>query len=89
MRTSDEENLLKVLSSNPSDGITELYDVYASVVYGLILKTVNDTDKASDILLEVFLEFMTRVKAAKVDEETIFICLYKIAQKLIKGSVPP
>ncbi|WP_147203617.1 hypothetical protein [Segetibacter aerophilus] len=82
MRSSVEEDLLKVLLNNPSDGITELYDVYASVIYGSILKTVNDTDKASDILLEVFKEFIARVKAAQIGEETIFFCLYKIAQRI-------
>jgi hypothetical protein len=56
--------------------------LYSAAIYGLILKNVSDTDKASDILVEVFLEFEKQSRISEKCSEGIFIRLFRILYQL-------
>jgi RNA polymerase sigma-70 factor (ECF subfamily) len=79
---TEENNLLGLLASNPKQGFSDLYDKYAASLYGVILKNVPDTDKACDILRDVFLEFRKQGYGTEKARERIFLRLLKILQRL-------
>jgi len=55
MRTSDEQLLLQISAKNER-AISGMYDRYARLLYGIILKIVRDTDDAEDVMQEVFMQ---------------------------------
>ena len=77
-----ESNLLSLLASNPETGFSELYDRYAASLYGVILKNIPDTNKACEILQDVFLEFSKQGRETEKVRETIFLRLFKITERL-------
>ena len=48
--------LLARISQGDSQGLAELYDRQSALLYGLVLKILNDAAEAEDILQDVFLQ---------------------------------
>jgi len=53
--TSDHE-ILEQIAARSRAAVSELYDRYSRLLYGVILGVVRDTDDAEDILQEVFVQ---------------------------------
>jgi RNA polymerase sigma-70 factor, ECF subfamily len=64
MRVSDtqgpsnpnENDLIARMSSGDEAAMTDLYDRYSGIVYGVALRVLRDTSAAEDVLQEVFLQ---------------------------------
>jgi len=56
LTTIDEAQLVQRIAQRDRQAFSQLYDRYASVLYGTALRIVNDPDEASDILRAVFLQ---------------------------------
>jgi hypothetical protein len=80
-RTS-EKDLLSLLATNPEQGFSDLYDKYAASLYGSILKNNPDTNKAFEILRDVFLEFIKQGQGTEKARDRIFLRLLRITERL-------
>ena len=51
-----EDELLKLLQEKNEVGFSYLYDNYAAALNGIILRIVQDPDRASDVLQDSFIK---------------------------------
>jgi len=62
----DDHDLLRAVSRGDESALAEIYDRYRLILFGLILRILNDRQEAEDVLQEVFLQVWRR--AADFDE---------------------
>ena len=62
----DDVELLKAVARKDESAIAVLYDRYRHVLFGLILRILNNREEAEDVLQEVFIQVWRR--AADFDE---------------------
>lgn len=51
-----DQSLLERIASRDASALSELYDRFSKLLYGVILAVVRDTDDAEDVLQEVFVQ---------------------------------
>ncbi|HVZ41310.1 MAG TPA: sigma-70 family RNA polymerase sigma factor [Candidatus Kapabacteria bacterium] len=56
MQTGSDIQLLGRIAARDSDALSDLYDRFSKLLYGIILTVVRDTDEAEDVLQEVFIQ---------------------------------
>ena len=64
MMLTDQE-LLQAISAGDSNALSEFYDRHSRLVYGALLRLLNDTDDAEDILQEVFVQVWRKASTYK------------------------
>lgn len=65
--SDDEKELMKRIKARDADALEQLYDLYKSLLYGLVISIVKKREEAEDILQEVFLKIWE--KAYTFDEK--------------------
>jgi len=78
MKISDQE-LLQQISGSDASALSEFYDRHSRLIYGSLLRLLNDTDDAEDILQEVFIQVWRKASTYKVDLGTPKNWLVRIA----------
>lgn len=53
-RASDDERLLQLITSGDNQALSELYDRYSRIVYGLAIKMLGSAELAEDVVQETF-----------------------------------
>src|SRR6478752_4186495 len=64
MKQTDQE-LLQLISAGDSTALSKLYDRHSRLIYGLLLRLLNDSDDAEDILQEVFVQAWRKASTYK------------------------
>jgi RNA polymerase sigma-70 factor, ECF subfamily len=64
--TDDDIKLLKAIAARDEAALAQLYDQYRSILFGLLMRILNNREEAEDVLQEVFLQVWRR--AADFDE---------------------
>lgn len=83
MSIHKESFLIDMLLRKDTEAIGLLYDIYAAAIYGIICKEINNEEKAKEILTNVFIDFSKELKNKDCIKEGLFVCLYRITNKLI------
>ena len=66
MKNTDQE-LLQQVSDGDAGALSEFYDRHSRLVYGSLLRLLNDTDDAEDILQEVFIQVWRKASTYKAE----------------------
>ncbi len=64
MKLTDQE-LIQAITAGDSIALSEFYDRHSRLVYGALLRLLNDTDDAEDILQEVFVQVWRKASTYK------------------------
>jgi RNA polymerase sigma-70 factor (ECF subfamily) len=62
----DDVALLKAIAARDEAALAELYDRYRAILFGLLMRILNNREEAEDVLQEVFLQVWR--KASDFDE---------------------
>ncbi len=65
--SSNERDLIKRIKAGDTKALEELYDLYKSLLFGMIISIVKKQEEAEDLLQEVFMKIWE--KAYSFDEE--------------------
>ena len=76
-----EKELLLLLKQKSEKAFSYLYDQYAPLVYGLILKKVRDEKLASDILSSTFINILEECNNPECVKQTLFTWILKLAKQ--------
>lgn len=63
-------------------GVEALYDMYSASLYGVILRIVNETNLAEDILQETFVKIWNSFSSYSTDKGRLFTWMVNIARNL-------
>lgn len=74
-----EEELIVLLQQKDNKAFEAFYDMYAPVVYGLLISEIKDGDKCSRLLQKIFLRFYKKSNTTSAFPLGLFIYLYRIA----------
>ena len=80
--TDDEAGFLELLRLRRQDAFAALYDKYAGPLYGVICRKVQDTDKAQDILQDVFVKVWRDIRNYDPAKSRVFIWMYHISLEI-------
>jgi RNA polymerase sigma-70 factor (ECF subfamily) len=61
LATYTEEELIALLRNGSRDGFNYLYRNYSAVLYGVILRIVNDEETAQDVMQEAFVKIWNNI----------------------------
>jgi RNA polymerase sigma-70 factor (ECF subfamily) len=64
MKQTDQE-LINAISQGDSGALSEFYDRHSRFIYGLLLRLLNDSDDAEDILQDVFVQAWRKASTYK------------------------
>lgn len=78
-----ENSLIDLLLEKDTEAFSLFYDIYAAAIYGIICKEINNEEKAKKILTNVFIHFSKELKNKDCIREGLFVCLYRITNKMI------
>jgi RNA polymerase sigma-70 factor, ECF subfamily len=62
----NDVELLKAIAAKDDDALGQLYDLYRLILFGVLMRILNNREEAEDVLQEVFLQVWRR--AADYDE---------------------
>lgn len=79
MKLSEEE-LLDALRSKSESGFSYLYDNYSAALYGIILRIVEDPDRASDVLQDCFVKIWKNIDTYQTGKGTLFTWMLNIVR---------
>jgi RNA polymerase sigma factor (sigma-70 family) len=77
-----EEELVLALQRHDKIGAEALYDMYSASLYGVILRIVNDTVTAEDVLQEVFVKIWHSSASYNTTKGRLFTWMVNIARNL-------
>lgn len=83
MDTNQINALVKQTQSGDQAAFAALYDVFAQRLYAYIRIKVSDTEKAEDILQEVFLKAWTGCRSLEIKDLNFSAWLYKVTANTI------
>jgi len=63
---ANDVELLKAIAARDEAALAQLYDLYRTILFGLLMRILNNREEAEDVLQEVFLQVWR--KAADFDE---------------------
>src|SRR5882757_69258 len=72
--------LVEQLKQRNRGGFNDLYDNYASTLYGVICRVVNDAVTAEDVLQETFVKVWKNIEHYSEDKGTFFTWLLNITR---------
>ena len=76
----DDMQLVARIRAGDQLALSELYDRYSSVVYGVALRVLQDTGAAEDLLQDIFLQLWRKPGAFDSSRGTLGACLAVIAR---------
>lgn len=74
-----EAELIKGITQHKTEAISQLYDLYAGALYGSILKSIKDREKADIILQVVFIKIYKEIRNYNPSKVKLFIWMLSIA----------
>lgn len=75
-----EDELLKLLQEKNEAGFSYLYDNYAAALNGIILRIVQDPDRASDVLQDSFIKIWKNIDSYQTGKGTLFTWMLNIVR---------
>jgi RNA polymerase sigma factor (sigma-70 family) len=75
-----EWELVSLLKNRDNTAFTYLYEHYSGALYGIILKILNDSDLATDLLQEVFMNIWNKIGIYDPGKGTLFTWMLNIAR---------
>lgn len=90
-RTLSEQQIVILLQQRNQQGVSALYDKYASVVYGLIYRIIGRKDFAENALQDTFLKVWQNIETYDVSKGRFLSWILKIARNAaidVKRSKP-
>jgi RNA polymerase sigma-70 factor (ECF subfamily) len=78
--TKDDRALIARIRAGDESAMSELYDGYSGIVYGVALRVLGDTTAAEDVLQEVFLQLWRNPQAFNADRGRLAPWLAVIAR---------
>lgn len=79
-RALDDESLVRLIVHGRSEALSELYDRYGRLVFGLALNSVGDPSTAEEIAQDVFLRAWERARQYRSDQGKVSTWLASIAR---------
>jgi RNA polymerase sigma factor (sigma-70 family) len=76
-----DKNLMLKISEADKEAIELLYDRYSQLLYGLILKIVEEEETAEEVLAEVFRIIWTRPEYFNSDTANVYTWMIMLARK--------
>ncbi len=76
----DTETLVQMVKSKSEKGFNVLYDNYCGALYGILIKFVQNTEVADDLLQEIFLKIWKNIDGYEPEKGTIFTWMLNIAR---------
>lgn len=76
----DDVALLKAIAGKDEKALSQLYDRYRVVLFGLLVRILNNREEAEDVLQEVFLQVWRRARDYDVDRGQPFTWLVTLAR---------
>ncbi|MDT3404375.1 RNA polymerase sigma factor [Mucilaginibacter terrae] len=80
--TLSEEELVLALQRHEKVAAEALYDMYSSALYGVIIRIINDTPTAEDVLQETFVKIWHSAASYSPDKGRLFTWIVNIARNL-------
>ncbi|WP_345948695.1 MULTISPECIES: sigma-70 family RNA polymerase sigma factor [unclassified Mucilaginibacter] len=80
--TLTEEQLVLALQRHEKVAAEALYEMYSAALYGVILRIVNDTATAEDVLQEAFVKIWHSATSYSADKGRLFTWIVNIARNL-------
>jgi RNA polymerase sigma-70 factor (ECF subfamily) len=77
-----EEELVLALRQHEKIAIEALYDMYSSSLFGVIVRIVNDTALAEDILQDTFVKIWNSFSSYSTEKGRLFTWMVNIARNL-------
>ena len=56
LQPEDDVKLLKAIAARDEAALAQLYDRYRVILFGLLIRILNNREEAEDVLQEVFLQ---------------------------------
>jgi RNA polymerase sigma-70 factor, ECF subfamily len=78
--TVDTETLVQMVKSKSERGFNILYDNYCEALYGILMKFVQRTDVADDLLQDIFLKIWKNIDGFDSDKGSLFTWMLNIAR---------
>lgn len=75
-----EDELRKLLQEKSEAGFSYLYDHYAAALNGIILRIVQDPDRASDVLQDAFIKIWKNIDSYQAGKGTLFTWMLNIVR---------
>ena len=72
--------LVECLKKRQDSAFEYLYDKYSSALYGIVFKIVNDSDEASDVLQDAFVNISQKIDTYDAQKGSLFTWLLNIAR---------
>jgi len=79
-KTYSENELVDLLQQRNEKAYTYLYDNYAGALYGIIHSIITNTETASDVLQEVFINIWTKIESYDPAKGRLFTWMLNIAR---------
>jgi RNA polymerase sigma factor (sigma-70 family) len=79
---SSEEDLVLALQRHEKQAAEALYDMYSAALFGVIVRIVNDTATAEDVLQEAFVKIWHSSGSYSADKGRLFTWIVNIARNL-------
>ena len=81
LRGLDPEGLVPWIAAGYEPAIRRFYDATSGLVFGLLLLILGDTDKADEVLVEVYAEVKERAAHFDKNQESLLAWLITIAHR--------
>lgn len=75
-----EAELVALIKDNSESAFSYLYENYASALYGIIFRIVNDADRSNDVLQDTFVKIWKNRASYESSKGTIFTWVLNIAR---------
>jgi len=75
-----EEELVALLKQQSRDAFNYLYQHYSAVLYGVIVRVINDEQTAQDVLQEVFVKIWNNISGYSAQRGRIYTWMINIAR---------
>lgn len=75
-----EAELVALIKDNSESAFSYLYENYASALYGIIFRIVNDADRSNDVLQDTFVKIWKNRASYETSKGTIFTWMLNIAR---------
>lgn len=74
------QNIINRIRAKDPSGMSDLYDLYAGPLYGVISRIIDDHDLANDVLQETFVKIWSKFDQYDEDKAQLFTWMYQIAR---------
>lgn len=72
LNAAKELKLMKRIQARDTEALSELYDLYSRLLFGLILSVVKKRTEAEDLLQEVFVQIWEKAPAFDADKGNVY-----------------